>query len=92
MMPHLSYSVYMLCLFFKNYDDDMSTISPNPYVSLYDLGLVLLFFFNLRVFIKEQEEQESMRSRDTKLAAMKLPNCLLGQGGESGVGWALTET
>jgi uncharacterized protein YfaS (alpha-2-macroglobulin family) len=34
------------------------------------------FFFNLRVFIKEkpqQEEQETLRSKDTQFAAVELP-------------------
>ena len=38
------------------------------------------FFFNLKVFIKgtpQQEEQETMRSKDTEFAAVKLPRCLV---------------
>ena len=39
------------------------------------------FFFNLGVFIKEypqQEEQETLKSKDTRFAAVKLPKCLEG--------------
>ena len=38
------------------------------------------FFFNLRVFIEDQpekEEQETMRSKDSEFAAVKLPRCLV---------------
>jgi hypothetical protein len=44
---------------------------------------------NLRVFIKDspqQEEKETTRWKDTEFAAMKLPRCLVGGAGESGVG------
>jgi len=48
---------------------------PNP------LFPIVYFFFNLRVFIKEfpqQEEQETLRSKDTQFAAVELPKCLEG--------------
>jgi len=41
------------------------------------------FFLNLRVFIKDQpqqEDQETMRLKDTELAAIKLPRCLVVRG------------
>jgi len=41
----------------------------------------IFFIFNLRVFIKEQpqqEEQEILRSKDTQFAAVELPKCLEG--------------
>jgi len=43
--------------------------------------VVTFFFFNLKVLIKDQpqqEEQETMRSKDTEIAAVKLPRCLGG--------------
>ena len=48
---------------------------------------IYIFFFNLRVCIQDspqQEEQETIRSKDTEFAAIMLPRCLVG-GGESGV-------
>jgi len=42
-----------------------------------------MIFFNFRVFIKDQtqqEERETMKSEHTEFAAIKLPTCLVGGG------------
>jgi len=49
-LPYPTCWVYMLCLFSQKYDDDVSTISPNPVVSPYGLGLVLLKNMQYRIY------------------------------------------
>jgi hypothetical protein len=53
-------------------------LSPCPMPTF---SVLIYFFFNLRVFIKDepqQEEQKTLTSKDTQFAAIKLPKYIEG--------------